>query len=110
MTTHELTEQDRDLVRWFAEERLGWEHRQALGECWHSVEGAPICHQMRDLLGWPGFGLAVEEARKAEMRIRMDRDFVHFRVDLLREAWLVARTHPTDPALAAYAALRDALG
>ncbi len=116
MTAHELTDAARELVRWFAEERLGWIRHDCGGsqcdiDSWLDSGGA--YWDKHDLLGWPGFGIAVEEARKAEVEWTAGGyDDRGVEVSMLgynaAPPWHSYTR--TDPALAAYAALRDALG
>ena len=112
MTAHELTDEDRALVRWFAEERLGWKRdieweRIGDGACYYRGKRAMV-YGPDDLLGWPGFGRADAEIDGAGLYWQLIADQVEVWGTFGRlsaVAWDRER-----PAQCLMAALRDALG
>lgn len=99
MTDEELDE----LIRWAAEEVLGWDI--VIGE------GTPISPLRKDLLGWPGFGLAVEAARERYMEMELHighwSDWEPYNKVVLEGVRFPEYSY--DPAIAAWKAMRRAL-
>lgn len=97
-----------ELVRWAAEEVFGWT-KAPWPWGWHGVDGET--YGVFDFEGWPGFGLAVETATSRGLwegivcYYRTEYE-VCFHND---EGYCISSAVDTDPGLAAWRALREAL-
>lgn len=103
-----MTNEERDeLVRWAAEKMLGWTKPWP----WGWFDAAGHTYGTSSLKGWPGFGLAVEIATSRGLREGIVHYYrteyeVCFHND---EGYCISSAVATDPGLAAWRALREAL-
>ena len=107
-----MTDEERDeLLRWAAEDALGWKQYWFQPEVlqWTTRDGE--FHDPEDLLGWPGFGLAVEAIEKREYSWTLERaTATTFGVEVYwHEDHAPTYVRSDDPAIAAWLALREAL-
>lgn len=100
---------DTEILRWAAEECLGWhvcdrehEHNACL----------PSARAVRDLTGWLGFGLAVEAAQARGLGMManwLERTPPGYQVTF-RLRGTVGSARDQDPGIAAWRALYEATG
>ena len=94
-----LTDNDREIVRWFAEECLG------IAVC------RDFCDQEDNLIGWLGFGRVVDAIEKRGFAWTLERaTATEYGVEVYQheDGEIIHKLH-TDPAIAAIMALRQAV-
>lgn len=103
-----MTDEERNgLLRWAAEEVLGWTKPWP----WGWLDAAGHTYGTSSLKGWLGFGLAIEAAISRGLWAGMNRDtFPEYDVVFHdTEGHGVGGDSDADPGIAAWRALREAL-
>lgn len=103
-----MTKEERNkLVRWAAEEVLGWT-KAPWPWGWHGVDNE--CYGVVDFEDWRGFGLAVETSTSHGLKVTVRYYHTEYEVCFHNdEGYCISSAVDTDPGLAAWRALREAM-
>ena len=105
-----MTDQDRELLKWVAEELLGWKPGKYAAPnylLWHDKLGQGYFES--DLQSWHGIGLVVEEMEKRGFQLYLENRLTGWSSAFLKDDWVAAKHGKDQPWFAVFETARKAM-